>query len=120
MESRNDASRPLRVWLLRKPGLPGKRFREYDIAVLLESRDLFVTIRFSYVIRPSCHLVPRFASTAASVGSKLEQDRLFVAVGSLVSLKRSRPCPATISTPGRGFFPTCSSWSDERPLPFRS
>ena len=32
-------------------GPSGKRFREYDIAVLLESRDLFVTIRFPYVTR---------------------------------------------------------------------
>jgi hypothetical protein len=64
MESRNDASRPLRVWLLRKPGLPGKRLREYDIAVLLESRELFGTSRFSYVTRRSVsHLVPQFAST---------------------------------------------------------
>ena len=46
MESRNDASRPLRVWLLRKPGDPVKRFREYDIAVLFESRDLFGTPEF--------------------------------------------------------------------------
>jgi hypothetical protein len=34
-----------------------------------------------------CHMVPPFAPTAASVGSKLEQDRLSVAVSSLVSLK---------------------------------
>ena len=59
MESRNDASRPLRVFLLRKQGVLGIRFREYDIAVLLENQDLFVTLRFSYVIRPSfSHLVP--------------------------------------------------------------
>jgi hypothetical protein len=88
MESRNDASRPLRVWLLRKPGLPDKRFREYDIAVLLESRDLFGTPRFSYVTRRSVsHLVPQFASLPPVSDPKLEQDRLSVAVSSLVSLK---------------------------------
>jgi hypothetical protein len=47
MEFRNDASRPLRVFLLRKQGVLLLRFREYDIAVLLEDPDLLVTIRFS-------------------------------------------------------------------------
>jgi hypothetical protein len=72
MGSRNDPSRPLREFLLRKPGVPGKRFREYDIAVLFESRDLFGALRFSYVTRISVrHLVPQFAASAASVGSKI-------------------------------------------------
>jgi hypothetical protein len=63
MESRNDASRPLRVFLLREPGVPDKRYREYDIAVHLESWDLFVTPRFSYVTRISVsHLVPNFVN----------------------------------------------------------
>jgi hypothetical protein len=41
MESRNDASRPLRVFLIRKQGVLGIRFREYDIAVLLERTKTF-------------------------------------------------------------------------------
>jgi hypothetical protein len=47
MEFRNDATRPLRVLLLRKQGVLDIRFREYDVAVLRENQDLFVTIRFS-------------------------------------------------------------------------
>ena len=47
MELRNDAARPLPVFLLRKQGVLDIRFREYDIAVLLENPDLFVTISFS-------------------------------------------------------------------------
>jgi hypothetical protein len=47
MEFRNDATRPLRVLLLRKQGVLDMRFREYDIAVLLENQDLLVTVRFS-------------------------------------------------------------------------
>jgi hypothetical protein len=40
MEFRNDATRPLRVFLLGKQGVLDMRFREYDIAVLLENPDL--------------------------------------------------------------------------------
>ena len=47
VESRNDPTRPLPVFLLRKQGVLDVRFREYDIAVLLENQDLFVTLRFS-------------------------------------------------------------------------
>ena len=46
MESRNDATRPLPVVLLRKQGVLDIRFREYDVAVLLENQHLFVTVRF--------------------------------------------------------------------------
>ena len=46
MEFRNDATRPLRVFLLREQGVLDIRFREYDIAVLMENQDLLVTIRF--------------------------------------------------------------------------
>ena len=53
MESRNDASRPLPVVLLRKQGVLDIRFREDDIAVFLENQDLFVAVRFPYVIRRS-------------------------------------------------------------------
>ena len=34
MEFRNDDTRPLRVFLLKKQGVLDIRFREYDIAVL--------------------------------------------------------------------------------------
>jgi hypothetical protein len=40
MESRNDATRPLPVVLLRKQGVLDIRFCEDDIAVLLENPDL--------------------------------------------------------------------------------
>ena len=47
MEFRNDATRPLRLFLLRKQGLLDIWFSEYNIAVLLENPGLLVTIRFS-------------------------------------------------------------------------
>jgi hypothetical protein len=72
MQSCNDACGPLSVFFLRKQGVIGIRFRKHDIAVLLENQNLLVTIRPTYVIRPSfSHLVPQFASTTGSVGSKI-------------------------------------------------
>jgi hypothetical protein len=102
MDSRNDASRPLQVWLLRKPADFVKRFREYDIAVYLESRGFLVTPRFLYVTTISLsHLVPPICVNCRQCRiQNLEQDRLSVAVSSLVSLKVSRPGTAAIARSG--------------------